>query len=861
MRPPESPASTRRRPEHVEPGIDRWVVRLGEEPWPQESVGGKANGLVALARAGMRTPPGFVVTTQAFEYAVEQVIADVTTLDELRAELATVELPAALIDELKAELADLGPGTWAVRSSAIDEDGDAQSFAGQHLSVLNVETFERVLVAIRDVWAATLEEHALRYRLQVSVDTVPSGIAVVVQPMIEADCAGVTFTIDPTAPQSGEAVVSAARGLGTHVVGGEACDTYYIERPSGYVHRSELHDNVLSKDALVEMAKACERAERAFGCPLDLEWARVGGAFVFLQARPITTGAALEESVWTNSNVGEALPGVATPLTWSIIRRFSRRGFERAFGTLGLDVPDDYGLVGSFAGRVYLNLTQFADITSHIPLLTPDTLFEMAGGGGVELVRDAYEHRDPTAFLLRLPKTIPRVIGTQLVMPLVAPLWNTVFEAWTESFFDKSLAPLDRDALGEELDRLDKMFDYNGEFMLACASNFLMSFALAKEALRTFGRAEIVGREQDLLRGLHVPSAEPGLALLELGRIARRSRRLRRIIEETPPSETHAALLEVADQPDVAVFLEALDAFRTDFGHRAPREAELSTPRWREDSRFLFDVLRGFLAALDLPTQREIDRERMRAESDVKRVVSDVFVVPGLRFAFGLLLDFVRGNARRREMLRDRVVDSLDIYRRYFLEVGRRMRERGELAGIDDVFFLTVDEVRAWLADPTAARPYRYRVVVRRALHEMFEREPDPPQIFVLRGSEAIAEDDYLERTAPAPDGDVREIRGLPASSGRVTGPARVMTDPKDASSLQPGEILVIPYADIGWTPMFLTASAVVMDLGGPLSHAAIVAREYGVPAVVNARGAVAKIATGDIVTVDGERGLVFVRE
>ena len=860
MRSPESPASTRLRPELRPTG--QHVVRLGAEPWPSDAVGGKAAGLVQLARAGMQVPPGFVITSHAYTHAIDRLVADVRTLAELREQLLAVELPVALVDEVKAEVADLGPGSWAVRSSALGEDDAEHSFAGQHLTVLDVQTFSGLLDAIREVWAATLEEHALRYRTRLSVSAVPRGVAVIVQRMVQPDVAGVTFTRDPNALESGEAVVCAARGLGTHVVGGEACDTYYIERPSGYAHRSDLHENVLSREALAEMAKACERAERVFGGPLDLEWARVGGQYVFLQARPITATGEREQSVWTNSNVGEALPGVATPLTWSVIRRFSRRGFERAFGALGLDVPDDYELVGSFHGRVYLNLTQFAQITAQIPLLTPDTLFEMAGGGGVELVRHIYDERDPSSFLLRLPATIPRIIATQFLMPLVAPLWNTVFETWTQTFFSKSLASLNANAFADELDRLDQMFDANGEVMLAAASSFLMSYAVARETLRTLGHAQVHGREQELLRGLHVPSAEPGLALLELARIARRSRRLRRIIENTPPDQALRELRELAEHDDVAIFLDALDAFRDVFGHRAPREAELATPRWREDATFLFDVLRGFLAALDLPTQREIEHDRAVAAQEVERLIHHAFVVPGVETGFRGLLALMRGNARRREMLRDRVVDSLDVYRRYFLECGRRLQERGELRAVDDVFFLTVDELRGSLRNASAAREFRYRVLVRRALHEMFTTEHDPPNIFVLRGNEMIAEDDFLERERPAAaQGSLLEFTGLPASPGRVTGPARVMTDPRDAAALRPGEILVVPHADIGWTPMFLTAAGVVINLGGPLSHAAIVAREYGVPAVVNARGVLREVVTGDLITVDGDRGIVFVRE
>lgn len=859
MRSPESPRSTRRRPD--ETPLQRYTFRIGAEPWPETRVGGKANGLVKLARAGMRVPHGFVVTADAFLQAVDQVITDVDHLDELRDALQTVELPLALVHEIAAHLADFPDARWAVRSSAIAEDSESQSFAGQHLTVLDVDSLDGVLDAIRRVWTGALSSQALQYRTRLAVDSVPTGMAIVVQKMVDADCAGVTFSVNPIADDPNEAVINAASGLGTSVVGGEACDTYYVERPSGYVRRSQTYEDVLDTATIREMTRWIERAERAFEGPVDLEWAHTGEGFFFLQARPVTGHERADETVWTNSNVGEALPGVATPLTWSVIRRFSRRGFERAFGTLGLDLPEQFELVGSFRGRVYLNLTEFAEITSQIPILAPDTLFEMAGGGGVELVRHVYDSRDTTGFILRLPQTVSKVVAAQVSMPVVAPLWNTVFNTWCETFFGRNLQRLNHAALADELRRLDTMFDWNGEVMLACASNFLMSYVGVREILRTFGRAEVHGREQELLAGMHVPSADPGLELLDLGRIARRSRRLRRIISQTEPSDTLQTLEEEAAHQDVALFLEELARFRSRFGHRAPREAELATPRWREDTTFLFEVLRGFIAADHLPSKREVRRDREDAERKVREIIDRAFTL-GLGRIFGALHTFLRANARRRELLRNRVVDSLDMYRHYFLECGRRLNSRGELARPEDVFYLTVDEIRAWLDDVSAAREFRFRVLVRRAIWEMFDSQPDPPNIFVERGTELVAEDQYLDRTAVRPLNEaVTEIRGLPASAGRVTGRARVVRNPEDARDLEPGEILILPYADVGWTPLFLSASAVVMDLGGPLSHAAIVAREYGVPAVVNAQGIFDVVATGDRVTVDGEVGVVYRRD
>src|SRR5690606_5191230 len=273
-------------------------------------------------------------------------------------------------------------------------------------------------------------------------------MAVVIQRMISPNCAGVMFSQNPLGTEADQIVVNAAEGLGSGVVEGRASETYYLEKSSAYVERYEPGD--ASRDAqkplldaaqLEELAACARQLEYAFLGPQDIEWAyapRAASASLvraenahgirptlyLLQARPITTSAPAPEdasagAVWTNVNVGEALPGVATPLTWSVIRGFSRLGFERAFGSLGLEVPADYELVGSFRGRVYLNLSQFMSIASAIPLLEPQTLFEMAGGASVSVVEGHFEPRSSRDFVFRLPKTAVKILASQVGTPLI----------------------------------------------------------------------------------------------------------------------------------------------------------------------------------------------------------------------------------------------------------------------------------------------------------------------------------------------------------------------------------------------------------------------------------------------------------
>lgn len=854
----------------------QWTCGLERlNPDSRQVIGGKAIGLARLIEAGQSVPYGFCVTVEAFEHVRDEVIVGLESLAQLQRALVEATLPKRLSLELEQRIQQHPGAKWAVRSSAVEEDERLSSFAGQQLTLLDVSAGE-LEQAIKRVWASLYEVDALLYRERMGVKApLPSGIAVLVQLMVEPTCAGVLFTQSPLSDDPHEAIISAAAGLGVAVVDGAGQqDTYYIDRRTGYIKGMDLADErtrqpILSDSQLKELAAAAKALHERFESPQDIEWAfDVHGSLRLLQLRPVTTPSHARAqkprlTVWSNANVGEALPGVGSPLTWSIIRGFSQRGFERAFGALGLKVPEDNRLVDSFRGRVYLNLTEFMSIASAIPLMSAQMLFSVAGGGGLETVEQTYSKQDSTSFLLKLPVTIPRVLTSQLVMPLAAPLWERYFRSQCDAFFTRELERLHPGQLFEVLDQVDRLFEQNGLIMLSCSSNFLMSFVVLHELLKRFGGERALEQEQVLVSALGVKSAEPGLDLLQLGRLARRSMRLRELITQSPPDQIMERLRQHAHEEPVAQFLDALEAFRRAHGHRAPREAELATARWREDVTFIFEVVRGFIESVHLPTIHEMTTARQgqleEARQQVKRLLW-----PGVRPLFEPTLELTRGNARRREALRALVVDSLDMYRKLYKECGKRMVLSAHLEREDDIFFLTAQEIRAWFEDVGVAHDYRLRVLVRRAIYEAHKQQPDPPQTFVLKDKQIIAEEDFLAQSAPAHQAshdDPQVIFGLPGASGKASGIARVMSDMTQGSAPRAGEILVVPFADVGWTPLFLNASAVVMSLGGPLSHACIVAREYGIPTVVNARHATTLIRSGDRITVDGDKGMVYILE
>ena len=854
-------------------------VELRAEMSPSDLIecGGKGRGLVELMRLGVEVPPTLCVKASCFDRVLRAQIVKAQSVEILREALRGAALGAELERDLSAWLRRHPSKSWSVRSSSAQEDGHRASFAGQHLTCLHVRGGEALRAAIGEVWASAYADHALLYRARHDASLAPEAMAVLIQPMIAPHRAGVMFTRG-AGERAAQRVITSVAGLAEEVVEGrsERAMTYHVERHTGYIVErtgsplSALNDAELS--LLVGLAEALERDDALKRWEVhDVEWALVSGeagrapTLYGIQLRPgaprdVSSRHDRAAEVWTNANVGEALPGVGTPLTWSLIRRFSRRGFERAFGALGLQVPERAELVGSFEGRVYLNLSEFMAIMSSIPLLKPRLLHDLAGGGGVAAVEDTYEARPKFGFLLRAPLTAARAAYSQATTPWLARAWSGYFARRRDDFFARDLSRLSHRELARQAASMERLFDRNGEVMLAASANYLMTHVAWREALRAWGGERALSMEQTLLGGLEVKSAEPGMDLLQLGRLARQSLTIRSLIEEQEPAALWDAFQRRADhEVEVAQFLEKLRAFQRRHGHRAPREAELATPRWREDATFLMEVLKGFVTAPQLASQREVEQQLRRSVEERQRALSEIASAPG-RGVIKALLGIVRLSAQRRESLRALVVEALDMYRALALECGERLTASGHLPSREHVFFLSDEELTRWLVRPGEVTVVEMRsaVLARAVVYAHRSASPDPPSTFLRQPNGRLV---ALDEESSRRRGDVITLYGLPGSPGRAAARARVLTAPSQGARLGHGEILVVPYADVGWTPLFLRAGGVVMNLGGPLSHACVVAREYAIATVVNSKRATELIEDGDWVTVDGDHGVVIVEK
>lgn len=870
--------------------IDRIAPRRGAE------FGGKARGLAALVRAGFPVPPAFALSSSLAEQHFARILpeddqpqrifrsADVSAdrLDAIAARVRGEPLEGELFATLREVFVDLGARGGrglSVRSSSTAEDVEGATAAGMHDTFLNVVTEGALVDAVRACWAALFTPRAHAYARALRPPIVPA-MGVVIQAMVPADAAGVVFTVNPLTGDAGEIVVDASYGLGLSVAAGRVSpDTYRLDKATGgyrdrivgqkavevvpsdgggVVEREvppERRDALsLDADVLEELTRRALGIERQFGGPQDIEFAVREGKVWILQARPLAVavqpgtkrwqrrrrsgGVHRDELVWSNVNVGEALPGVATPLTWSVLSHFSELGFRRAFGALGISLPQDAELVGGFRGRIYLNLTEILGALSEVPGFRPSMVLSLGGGGFEEVLDAEIEERGSASFLARLPLTLRRFAAENFRLAARVRALDGVFAAERRRLRSIDLRVLPPSSLAQTMKDTEHLLDRTGAVMLTVYGDLLGATVLLALTLRAIAKEQATGLARDLLAGLEdIDSAEPGLALTRVAETLARDPEAAKAIAARPPSE-----LRVQDLPEGPT-RRALQHFLRAYGHRGPREAELAQPRWEEDPTTLFTALQIHQRRPGRATVVDSKERRQRVRSDAERRLAAVVPFP-LRPPIRALLAVVQRFMRMREHLRSHVTDVLGLMRRVALDASMRIEAREPAAGRDAAFFLTVDELHQVLRGELAR--VAPRVIQRRIQFERDRALPDPPDTFI----------GFPPPVRPRPP-ERDHLAGLAASAGVAQGRVRILRRAEDATRFEPGEVLVAPVADVGWSPLFLIAAAVVTNLGGPLSHASIVLREYGVPAVVNVKDATALLSDGDLVRVDGFRGEV----
>lgn len=814
-------------------------------------VGGKAVGLQRLIREGLPVPSGFCLTTAAYRDRLQAIGFDATRrwrqaraatgsdrdrlLSDCRQAILSCTIDQAILRALGDE-----PARRAVRSSATDEDAADATFAGLYATVLDVPADE-ITAAILHCWAsiwtpAVAAYHERLRRLQ------PPMMAVILQPMLAPQAAGVAYSRHPVTGRSDVVVINAVRGLAEPLVSGQAIPDQLVVQTGGapaIVERSladgERTHSVLADTDALRLAEQTRAIEGKLGHPVDIEWALAGGALWFLQARAIPQGRAarLTEAVcvWSRANFKETLPEVPSPLGLSFLHEFMERAILTHYRTLGCSVPPGVSVVRVIRGRPYINVSLFQHFMAQLGG-NPDSITDQMGG-------------EPHPLPVR-PKRLAwwRLLRAGLWMEWqirraarLAPGWFTEMKRMADESLRPDLRDLTPAQLVARLDRLGERL-YAGDLTFATVGGVSQGLYLMQALLvRRLGRDWRALMNASVQGESHAISARQIQWLMELAQEAAREPRARSFLLADPwrPESFRAALAGTR-------FLARFDEYLSEYGHRAVGESDVMAPRFAEMPHYPLGIVREYVKFPPARSVAEMTRAREEARAGALRRIRAAF---GWRLHEWWLFGWGRRRLARyfalREANRHALMHFSAATRRMGLLMAGQLTAQGLLAAPDDCFFLTSDELRELARG--AKRDWPALVRARRTERARHETMTVPDLVIGTAGLEA----------AVGSSGSV--LTGMAIGAGVVEGPVRLLRAPADREKVRTGDILVVPVIDPGLAPLFGLIGGLVGEMGGTLSHGAIIAREYGLPTIANVPGVTRCLKDGERVRLDATRG------
>jgi pyruvate,water dikinase len=859
-----------------EGSVNAFILSLADPDATLENVGGKGMSLAKMLSAGLPVPGGFHVTTEAYRRFVAANGIQAGILEALAgidpADTDALEATSRRIGELFAEgqtppdiaaavtaaYAALKDAPVAVRSSATAEDLPGASFAGQQETYLNIRGTAAVLDAVKKCWASLWTARAIAYRLKNAIDQETVALAVVVQELVFADAAGIMFTANPVNGKRDELVVNAAWGLGEAVVSGVVTpDTITVQKATGRVLQQEIaakslmtvrkeggtseipvpasqkNKAVLTESQTAELARLGVRIEQFYEMPMDVEWALAGGRFAIVQARPITAlppewKQPDPKILYTRGSLAEHTPSPVTPLFATLGLELANAATLDLWGRIiGDDAHQMIPVEGAYRALndyVYLGIRLPAKNLWKITRVFVGNLGSLVGGS---VARWQAARKDLAAVVEAWERRPVESLAPSQLLEGVRAVFGAACHYFTEI-----QSTLPAAAMSEAL--FSKLYDgvirRKGD---PGASTFMFGFdtvALAAEK-SLFDIAGWMRANPSVTNYAFQTSTEQLAADLR---------------RETPPQALPAELW--------AEWRQRFGRHLSEFG-RTAYEFDFASPTPQETPGPMLDAIKSYLAG------RAEDPYRRQREAGEKREQATKAVlkrVGGPRK--GLFLKLLRWAQDTGPMREDSIFDlgmGHPLVRRMFAELGRRFVAAGAIGEADDIYWLEKPEVEQLIAalERGLALPnFAERIPLRKAQWQAMLKI-NPPLMLPEKSAWSRF---FHGAEAETKNGKV-VLKGVGTSGGRVTAPACVLFGPEDFGKLRPGDVLVAVTTTPAWTPLFARASAVVTDIGGPLSHSSIVAREYGIPAVMAARSATRSIHTGQVITVDGNTGAVTV--
>jgi phosphohistidine swiveling domain-containing protein len=858
-------------------------LKQGDVP---SGIGGKATNLYRLKEMGIPVPNWVVIPQNTLlEQLPDELIAS-EDAEKITAFIATLSVDETTLANLLAELTDIDENTFfAVRSSAIDEDGSDFSFAGQYETFLYVRRNE-IAEKVNLIWQSAFSARVLTYRKENGLAQ-QAGIGVIIQKMIDPDTAGVAFGIDPTNGDTDTRIISAVYGLGEGLVSGELdADTFRVKGKNiettlaNKTHHFSQGENggtvildveeklqneaTLSDSQLFELSALLERLQEKLGKPQDIEFAYVGEKLYLLQTRPVTAAGNVSQGeyiLWDNSNIIESYPGITTPLTFSFIIKVYEAVYKQFVGIMGVSDQEIEkhsevfaNTLGFVRGRTYYNLLAWYKMLAMLPgySINAEYMENMMG------VKERFELGDEFKMTKgkakrRIAAMLFKMIWMQWRLPAKRRWFLKELEGTIAHYKSVDLSTKN----AKELIELYTVFEQTllKKWRAPLINDFfaMIWFGVLQKLTKKYEISENPNIHNDLLCGSSdIISVEPIHRSIALATKISADSEAKAFFETNKQQAIWDAL--VAGQ--FPAIKADFDAYIERFGERCVGELKLETVSYSQQPALFVRVIKSYVeqGITASKTGSNIETElRDNAQKQVKKALKGKLFK---RIFFNYALRKARDLVSNRENLRYERTRGFGMVRMMLSQLGVNYQENGLIENDRDIFYLELQEIIDHV-NGSFDGDIKSIISERKAEFAGFKEQENPSERFYTYGYNFTDAYIYSDEKIEAVEGD---LQGIGCCPGRVQAKVRVVMDPTEIESLN-GDILVTSSTDPGWVTLFPTASAIIVERGSLLSHSAIVSREMGIPCIVSVTGLLSTLKSGDEVLMDGSTGLIKILE
>lgn len=774
------------------------VLNLSQERLPP-SIGGKAVNLRQLLDRGYLIPRTWIIPSEAYDRYQQNDVS--------------------VVEQLRSNLSDLLPdnSVFAVRSSANIEDSLEHSFAGQFKSILNVTGIDQIMQSVWAVWSSTNTLSAQQYYNKLPPTERSLFMGVIIQEMVKPVVSGVVFSRNPMTGAD-EIVVEAVKGAGTQLMQDGINPARWVYKWGSWLMQPE--DDTIPLSLIQQIVEQTQKISKAFSEHLDLEWVFNGEQVYWVQMREITTLRNL--NIYSNRISREHLPGLIKPLIWSINIPLVNGAWIRLLTEMiGKNDLKPTELAKSFYYHAYFNMGALGRIFSLMGMPS-ESLEMMMGIVPREVDKPAFK---PSIQTMRLLPRLIKVLVDKWYFARTVNLSLPLLKAQIEQIEPERIRQLPKSQIIPAVDSHIALTQQLAYFNIVGPLLMAMYNSVVRQQLRRIG-VDFVNF--DLTKDLpELDSFSPESYLIQL----------KQEFQSLPPDSREAIhngnYADFQRLPGILKFQQYIAEFINRFGHLSDSGNDFSVKPWREQPDFILAMIQNY------------EYKPVRQEDRIQ--ISDL-PLRGVKAAiFHLFYNRAREYRLFREQISSLYTYTYGLFREYFLRTGNLLKQEGIIDETEDIFYLEWDQIKE-LLDKNEDANGILRLNINRHKDEMARSE-----------NIALPTVIYGDEPPPIIQPDAQLLNGTPTSRGYYQGPVKVVRGIGDFGKLKDGDVLVVPFSDVGWTPLFSRAGAIVAESGGLLSHSSIVAREYNIPAVVSVANACSLLSDGEVICVNGFNGEVVI--